>query len=304
MSGRPPTRYLPYPLDKGVLVAAKDFGDAVSHAELISDLPPHNGAKLSLDWIQGETIRALEASLPDLSAGMLRDLFRDLTWTLHGMAAISMAAADARLLPVDRPRALQGHQGSLRALSTLPRMMRRLCSRIAEGLPDDVLWMPQIPRANPAYRLSRTEILELRANGYSAPERLMLGSADADAVRCRVFGKAKPAPKMKSSWLRDACREWKSTLRQQACEKQMKRAARCAQADLVPRFHGAVGIDFESAFEEALKAVGVKFERLDDGKKTGAPDYLVQLADSPPLVIELKSRPVRTSFRTTPLSKY
>jgi len=290
VSGRQPTRYLPYPLDKAVLVAAKDFGGVVSDTELMSDSPPYNGAKLSLDWIRGDTIRALETSLPDLSAGMLRDLFRDLAWTLHGMAAISMAAADARVLPADRPRALREHQGSLRALSTLPRMMRRLCARIAEGLPDDVLWMLQISRVNPAYRLSRIEILALRANGYSTPERLMLGSPEADAARCRVFARAKPAPKVKSSWLRDACRDWKSTLRQQACERQMKRAARCAQADVIPRFHAAMGKDFESVFEDALKAVGIRFERLDNGAKTGAPDYLVQLADSPPLVIELKSR--------------
>ncbi|MEZ5289865.1 MAG: DEAD/DEAH box helicase [Vicinamibacterales bacterium] len=290
LGGRSPTRFLPYPLAKRGLATAADFGGFVSARELAADSPPHNGAKLSLDWIHGEALRSLEDRLPDLSAGMLRDLFRDLAWCLHGMAAIAVAAADGRVLPAERPRALVEQPATLRALSKLPRMMRRFCARIAEGLPDDVLWLPQVPKANPTYRLTRSEILALRAEGLSTPERMMLGSADADSARCRVFAKAKPAAKVKANWLRDACRDWKGAIRRQACERQMRRAARCPQVDLVARFHAAVGDDFEEAFEEALQTVGIAFERLDDGKRTGAPDYLVRLSGSPPLVVELKSK--------------
>ena len=70
----------------------------------------------------------------------------------------------------------------------------------------------------------------------------------------------------------------------------MKRAAKCPDADLIPRFHGALGRDLEKVFEEALGAVGITFTKLDGGTTTSAPDYVVMLAESPPLVIELKSR--------------
>ena len=36
--------------------------------------------------------------------------------------------------------------------------------------------------------------------------------------------------------------------------------------------------------------LGITFERLDDGIKTGAPDYAIQLKHSPVLIFELKSR--------------
>jgi helicase len=36
--------------------------------------------------------------------------------------------------------------------------------------------------------------------------------------------------------------------------------------------------------------LGIEFEKLDDRRQTGAPDYLVKLLDSPPLVVELKSK--------------
>ena len=48
--------------------------------------------------------------------------------------------------------------------------------------------------------------------------------------------------------------------------------------------------DFEQAFEDALTTVGIRFEKLDVGAVTGAPDYLVALTACPPLVVELKSR--------------
>ena len=169
-------------------------------------------------------------------------------------------------------------------------MMGRLGARLVEGLPDDVLWMSQVSKGDTTDRLSRSEILDLRSLGYSTIESLMLGSPEADAARCQAFTRVRPTPQAKSTWLRSVCRDWKATRRQQACERQMKRAAKCPDADLIPRFHGALGRDFEKAFEEALGAVGITFTKLDGGTTTGAPDYVVMLAESPPLVIELKSR--------------
>jgi helicase len=48
--------------------------------------------------------------------------------------------------------------------------------------------------------------------------------------------------------------------------------------------------DFEKAFESILAVLKIKYKRLDDKTITGAPDYLVQLQDSPSLIIELKSK--------------
>ncbi|HDU6265018.1 TPA: hypothetical protein RFY42_005435, partial [Klebsiella pneumoniae] len=42
--------------------------------------------------------------------------------------------------------------------------------------------------------------------------------------------------------------------------------------------------------EELLKLTGIYYTKLDDGKKLGAPDYLLNLSNSPGLVVELKSK--------------
>jgi len=140
------------------------------------------------------------------------------------------------------------------------------------------------------FRLNRTEILNLRASGYSKPELVMLGSAEADQVRQLAFAKVKPAPQAKANWLRDACRDWKADQRKRAETWHAKRAQRCPEAKLVEEFYRTRGTDFETAFERVLSRLGIAFKRLDDKTKTGAPDYLVTLTDSPDLVFELKSK--------------
>jgi helicase len=46
----------------------------------------------------------------------------------------------------------------------------------------------------------------------------------------------------------------------------------------------------QAVFEQALSFLKIDFQKLDDKTKTGAPDYLVRLTNSPPMVVELKSR--------------
>ena len=77
-------------------------------------------------------------------------------------------------------------------------MMGRLGARLVEGLPDDVLWMSQVSKGDTTDRLSRSDILDLRSLGYSTIESLMLGSSEADAVRCQAFTRVRPTPQAKS----------------------------------------------------------------------------------------------------------
>lgn len=285
-----PTRFLPFPLEKAYLfdadVYASDLPDAVWQA----DIMPINGAKLCVDWIDGAEIRDLEKTLPFLSAGMLFELFRNLSWVLQGLSSILTASSDKRVLPALRPRGLRAPDINLDALAKLTRVIRRFSFRVMEGLPDDTLWMTSLYTPGAQFRLSRSEIIVLRAMRYATPEMCMLGSPEADNARMTAFAKVKPSPHAKANWFRDTCREWKSRQRLRAEERHLKRANRCAQRVLVERFYAAKGAEFELAFEEVLAHLNIAFVRLDDKTKTGAPDYLLTLESSPPLVIELKSK--------------
>lgn len=285
-----PTRFLPYPLDASPLVNADAFKADLAEPMWNADIMPVNGTWLACEWMDGVAIRTLEGSLEHLRAGMLTELFRNLGWALQGMAEIAGAAADKRVPRSNRPVSLHVDDGTLDLLARLPRAIRRLSFRLTEGLPDDVLWMVGLCPPGSPYQLRREEVLALRAAGLVTPEALMLGSQEADAARVQALVGARPDPRAKANWLRDACRSWKANQRARAAERQARRAKKCPRADFVERFYQATGTDFERVFEDALAYLKIECKRLDDKTKTGAPDYLVQLPSSPPLIVELRSR--------------
>lgn len=287
---RPPSRFLPWPLEKGFLIDGDSYRDQLPDPVWQADVSPVNASKLTLDWIGGADLRALEACLPQLSAGMLRDMHRNVVWALQGFATIVAAASDVRTPPISKPECVRVPVEQLNLLAKLPRVARRLGARIASGLPEDVLWMSSVGQQTDTFRLFRTEILALRANGLSTPQAAMVSSTEANQARLIAFAKIKPAPQAKANWLRDACRSWKIDQRNKASQRHTRRARQCASVGLVRRFYETRGADFENTFEAILAALGVAYARLDDKTKRGAPDYRVDLAESPSLIIELKSR--------------
>lgn len=289
-NGTEPTRFIPYPLENGHLFDPEVYKDDLVEPAWQADIAPINGAKLCLDWIDGVEIRKLESELPRLSAGMLRDMYRNLVWVLQGLASIVTSASDPRVPVSMRPKCLRNTEVKLDVMAKLPRVIRRLSFRVSEGLPDYVLWMTTLNTPTAPYHLTRNDILNLKTNGFITPEQLMLGSNDADIARIQAFEKAKPSPHAKANWVRDACRDWKTNQRKRAAEKHLKRAKRCVNIELVKDFYSTTGTQFELTFEKILTALGIAHEKLDDKRKTGAPDYLVKLHDSSPIVIELKSK--------------
>ncbi|WP_457282020.1 DEAD/DEAH box helicase [Polaromonas sp. P5_D5] len=284
------TRFLPYPLQNRVLFDPEKYINHLAEPVWQADVLPINSAWLCCKWIDGADVKDLEHEAPQLSAGMLTEMYRNLAWALQGLSGIATAAADKRVPNGSRPASLRTSDALLDAIGKLPRAIRRLSFRVQEGLPDDVLWLTGLCPPGSAYRLARHEILVLRRKGLATPPTLMLGSPDADAIREEAFVKAKPSAKAKANWIRDACRDWKANQRQRAAERHLKRAKSCPRADLVEMFYSAKGAAFEQALENVLSFLKIDFTKLDDKTKTGAPDYLLRLKNSPPLILELKSK--------------
>jgi helicase len=277
-------------LAKAPLIDGDPYRDFLAEPTWQADVRPLNGAHLVSGWIDGQELRALEGTLPDLSAGMLREMFRNIVWVLSGFSNILVAATDPEAAKLPRPKILEGNASTLPLLKRLPRIIRRLSYRISEGLPDDQLWMTQLWDEDGKFRVTRSEIVELGRAGMSKPEKAMMGDAASDKIRITVFKSAQPSPEAKANWLRDKVRDWKKDQRRRACERQALRAKRCASAELIPRFYSALGTEFEMVFELVLQTLRLEFERLDDKTKTGAPDYLVKFSDANKLIVELKSK--------------
>ena len=250
-TGTSPTRFLPWPLDKQILFDAEIYRNDLPEPVWIADLYPINAAHLSRQWIDGEELRGLESSLPQLSAGMLRDMFRNLSWALQGLAAILDAASDSRLPDALRPEGLRAAE--LSSLRKLPRVLRRLSYRVNEGLPDNVLWMTGLNTPVTPFRIFRHEIMHLRKKAFCTPEQLAMGSPEAQKVRSDAFEKTKPSPQAKANWLRDATREWKVNQRKAAAERHIKRTRRCADVELVDSYYKLRGTEFEKSLREYWK---------------------------------------------------
>jgi len=287
--GSQPSRFLPWPLQDQIYDASP-YADDLLEPNWFLNFISINSAQLALDWINGAKLIELEKVHSALRAGMLLDMYRNLGWALQGMSSIISAASDSRIPDSLRPLKLRGQKDLLTSLRKLPRAITRLNLRVSSGLPDDTLWMNGLNQTGEAYRLSREDILGLRDNGITKPEQLMLGTPEADEIRREVFAKATPAPMVKANWLRDRSRTWKVSERARAAERHRDRARRCREVNLVDEFYSNRGKKFESVFEKILLHLEIPFTRLDNPGVVGAPDYLIELKNSPKLIVELKSR--------------
>jgi helicase len=289
-NGKKRTRNLPYQFENGHLFDPDIYIDDLAEPAWQADIAPINAAKLCLDWMDGVVLYKLESELPGLSAGDLLGMYRNLVWVLQGLASIITSASDQRVPVSMRPQCIRVKNIELNAMAKLPRVIRRISFRVSEGLPDSILWMTYLNTPTATYYLTRNEILSLRANGISTPEQLMIGNSVADIARLNAFEKAKPSPQAKANWARDTCRDWKIDQRKRASERHLKRAKHCANIELVKSFYNTLGTAFENTFEQILTTLGIAHEKLDDKTKTGAPDYLLKLQDSPAIIIELKTK--------------
>jgi helicase len=287
---KPPTRYLPYQLNEVDLFNASKYANDIVEKHWRANKNPVNSASICCDWMNGRNIRELESLAPEFRAGVIREMCRNLAWCMQGLSLIVTVASDNRVDSTLQPTIMQKLEPDLGLLARLPRLIRRLSFRISEGLPDDVLWMTSLNSYDSKYRLVRHEILKLKEKNFTTPEQIMLGSEEADDIRKLAFERARPTPQAKANWLRDSCKNWKADQRRKNAERHLERARRCKHIELIKKYYETSGTDFESTFENILNVLSIAYEKLDKKTKTGAPDYLIKLQDSPQLVVEVKTK--------------
>ncbi|AZZ92555.1 DEAD/DEAH box helicase [Hahella sp. KA22] len=287
--GVQPSRFLPWQL-KDIATNPGSYASDLLEPTWYANPAPTSAAWLALGWINGELLSEQEKTHSDLRAGSILDMYRNLGWSLQGIASIISSITDSRTPAPLRPQKLRENSELLYSLRKIPRVITRLNFRISSGLPDDVLWMEGLNRRGERFKLTREEILKLRKTNMISPESLVLGTEEADKARCAAFSRIKPSPKAKSNWLRDRCRSWKSDQRAKASERHQRRAKGCSEVQLIENFYLYRGTSFEEVYESILTHLGICFEKLDNGNRVGAPDYLITFENSPPIVMELKSK--------------
>ncbi|ALN57335.1 ATP-dependent DNA helicase [Lysobacter enzymogenes] len=284
------TRFLPWPLQRIFVPGVQQRLHSFNDLRLNSEPDVLSSALIATDWANGAPLLELENLASSMSAGMIRDLIRNLAWMLQGFSSLLTAATDTQVPVQLRPAVLQIDDLQLKLLRRLPRFIGRMVRRLNDGLPEEVLWLLELNAVGQPFRITREDVLRLRRVGISSPLAMMEGTPAADSMRASAFPRGRPSPQAKANWVRDRARSWKMEQRRSAANRQIRRADRCSSRHLVEQYYSSLGTQFETAFEEVLSHLGVPWQRLDDRSRIGAPDYLLRLVQESPIVVELKTR--------------
>lgn len=291
LEGGKPTRQINWRVGKPGPVP-NDYAQRLSSLLFVrpwmSDVSAANGALLVTGWASGQDRKSVEARIPDVRIGTVQTLSRDVAWILTGVSEIVSVTTSPSLADESRPKALRGAGGKIDAVRQLARALRRQAARISAGLPSDVLWMGGLELQWQRRRLSRSQILALRAHQLVHPIDLMNGDENSDKRRREALG-SNSDPTLANA-VRDAARRWKINDRKYWRKLHQRRAAKVGGEDIVDGLYGSKREQLETAFEAAMSFVSIDCEKLDEKGRQAHPDYLVTIESFRPIVVEIKSK--------------
>jgi helicase len=300
LTGGRQTRFLHWRLDRDQALAPNPMARRLSPDLFVqpwtANVAAANGALLVGAWAAGKDRSEIERLMRQVRLGIVQSTARDISWILTGVAEvigrITAPSLDEEVLPA----AIRGDEDRLRGLRALSRTIRRHAVRIGLGLSADVVWMNSIEQAGNRPRLTRAEIISLRAAGLTTPLSLMRGDPDAVAARRDALAAVGTVDGGAAARLRDAVRAWKEQERAHCRRLHERRAVAVDAVALVRRLYEDRREVLEASLEEAFLQLGIPFTKLDDGMHPGRPDYLLEFPDLPPIVAEVKSREAENHF--------
>jgi helicase len=298
-TGGRPTRILPWRLDEVGLVdnpPARALADILLTRPWSANTLAANGSLLLDGWVTGRERVAVEGIVPGVRWGNVQAMGRDVAWILFGLAEVIQTLSAPNLAKEVLPLELQDDEAKLRALRRLARTIRRQSTRFMRGLPPEVLWLTSVELDGPRKNLSRREILALRAANLIRPLDLMRGDPAAAEARASALSAVGVTDRQASSRLRDAVRGWKAKTRRFLQRTHQRLTKDLDGGALVKRLYEARGNQLEAVLEEVFAGIGVKLTKLDDGTVPGSPDYLLEIEDFHPIVVEVKSKASDSDF--------
>jgi helicase len=288
--GGKPTRQVHWRVSKPPIATNPYAGRLSTHLfeqPWMADVGAANGALLVTSWASGKPRRDLETIIPSVRVGTVQSLSQDVAWVLSGIADIVSSVTSPAMAEESKPEQLRGNGRAIKAVRSLARSLKRQAARANSGLPADTLWMTDIDLQNRPRRLSRVQMLGLRAQGLARPVDLMDGSPEADTRRHVALAVETP---VLPNAVRDAAKRWKVDDREHCRKYQLRRAANLGAAEIIDALHTHRGDQLEVAFSNALNFVAISHEKIDGKGRIGFPDFLMSIESYPPIVVEIKSK--------------
>ncbi|WP_044889158.1 hypothetical protein [Myxococcus hansupus] len=248
-----------------------------------------NSSSLLMHWLDGVPVNLLEDQFPNVRAGSIMGLCRDLTWVLSGLSNILAAASNPSQSKGERPQAFRLlSPQALTDLRLLISPIRQLQWRLDVGLPTAALWMTELRAESGERAISRVEAIALHKMGLGTFESLRLRSNWHQLVDTLKALDAHNANDKAIEFQRLA-NAWHDTVRQRRLAQQLTRLSD-EDKPLIEGFYNHREKGFESAFEALLERAGIAYELFDTGQKPGAFDYILHFDGRPSIVVECKTK--------------
>lgn len=270
--------------------SARQLADVLFSQPWNASVEGANAALLTSAWASGRPRADIERLVPNVRLGTITNQARDISWILIGISEIIGRVTAPSLDESVLPTALQGDVEKLASLRLLARPIRRQAQRIGTGLGSEVVWMSGLELVGLRPRLTRSEIVALQQAGLTTPMLLMRGDAAADEARQAALASVGTSDRGASSRLREAAKSWRVKDRVHCKRLHERRTAAVDGGDLVNRLYTVRGTDLEAVLVEAFEKVGHPLTVIDDGTHPGRPDFLWELDELPPIVIEVKTK--------------
>lgn len=282
-------RNLPYQLDT---LVQNDMADGaedylIEHPWRRNPLAA-NAAMLAMRWAEGRPRNELAPDFPAIGSGVSQTMIREGTEILFAWSDCLIAATAPHLVDEDRPTPLRDDADLLRALRNLAAVIRVNARMLLPGLPGEVAWMAGLTvEGTGQVVLPRPAILALHQQGLIDPVELLRHDTFSRIIEAlSPLGITALNDVVRT--FRDGVRIYRQARRQNLWQIAIDRApdnVRTLLQDTVD----TRGKAFERRVEELLDAVGIVYERLDDGRTPGAADLHIGLNQAVQVVAELKT---------------
>ena len=250
-----------------------------------------NAALLGLRWIQGNPRNTLAEEFPSIGSGVLQNLLREGSEILFAWASCLAAATSSSTLDADRPVVLGDNRELIVAVRSLAAVIREQARVVAVGSPGEVAWMAGLVANPPGGRnrpiLSRSAIVALWKHGLTDPQELLRRDTFPKIVEALKPLGLRNLHDVAVSF-RSAVELYRQGHRKRRWNIAIERAPANVKA-ILQDMPATRESSFEDKVESLLHAVGIVFDRLDDGTIAGAPDYRVGLNHRVQVVLELKT---------------
>ena len=214
-------------------------------------------------WIEGMPERQLRHEMDRISYGQLHAIASDSAWILEGLTQVL-------------------HVPELAIDGAVTSRLSLLTGRTRHGVPSDLLDLMVSGQAFSVPGFGRQRAMALRGEGLSDPNDLLSTSVErvAEVVggRPRADALIQAVAKAQGRFLEG----WK--IRHQRRASQQPDRLR-----IMKMSYDATGNDYEDAMEEILRSLDWSVSKLDELKRQGVPDFLIQWRGKS-IVVECKTK--------------